>query len=45
VKFDERHTSKLPIAELQWQSGQTRVVWPPERATGTLLFPVPGSGA
>jgi branched-chain amino acid transport system substrate-binding protein len=45
VKFDERHTSKLPIAELQWQSGQTKVVWPPERATGSLLFPVPGAGA
>ncbi len=45
VKFDDRHTSRLPIAELQWQGGQTKVVWPRERATGTLLFPVPGSGA
>jgi branched-chain amino acid transport system substrate-binding protein len=45
VKFDAQHTSKLPIAELQWQAGQTRVVWPPERATGKLLFPTPGSGA
>jgi branched-chain amino acid transport system substrate-binding protein len=45
VKFDDRHTSKLPIAELQWQSGQTRVVWPTTRATGTLLFPIPGAGA
>jgi branched-chain amino acid transport system substrate-binding protein len=45
VKFDAQHTSRLPIAELQWQGGQTRVVWPPERATGQVLFPVPGSGA
>src|SRR6266540_3140191 len=45
VKFDDRHTSKLPIAELQWQGGQTKVVWPPNRATGSLLFPAPGSGA
>src|SRR6266536_53285 len=41
VKFDDRHTSRLPIAELQWQAGQTKVVWPAERATGKLLFPAP----
>jgi branched-chain amino acid transport system substrate-binding protein len=39
VKFDQQHTSKLPIAELQWQSGQTKVVWPEQRKTGELLFP------
>lgn len=39
VKFDDQHTSKLPIAELQWQGGQTRVVWPEQRKTGELLFP------
>jgi branched-chain amino acid transport system substrate-binding protein len=39
VKFDQQHTSKLPIAELQWQGGQTKVVWPRERKTGELLFP------
>ena len=39
VKFDDQHTSKLPIAELQWQSGETKVVWPSERKTGNLLFP------
>jgi branched-chain amino acid transport system substrate-binding protein len=39
VKFDQQHTSKLPIAELQWQGGQTKVVWPSERKTGNLLFP------
>jgi branched-chain amino acid transport system substrate-binding protein len=39
VKFDDQHTSKLPIAELQWQGGQTKVVWPEQRKTGELLFP------
>lgn len=41
VKFDANHTSALPIAELQWQSGKTIVVWPRNRATGKFLFPVP----
>ena len=45
VKFDAQHTSKLPIAELQWQGGQTKVVWPTDRANGELLFPIPGAGA
>jgi branched-chain amino acid transport system substrate-binding protein len=36
VKFDAEHTSKLPIAELQWQAGETRVVWPANRATARL---------
>ena len=45
VKFDAKHTSKLPIAELQWQGGATRVVWPADRATGRLLFPIPDAGA
>jgi branched-chain amino acid transport system substrate-binding protein len=39
VKFDDQHTSRLPIAELQWQGGQTKVVWPEQRKTGELLFP------
>jgi branched-chain amino acid transport system substrate-binding protein len=41
IKFDENHTSKLPIAEDQWRSGNTAVVWPNERATGKLIFPLP----
>jgi branched-chain amino acid transport system substrate-binding protein len=41
IKFDENHTSKLPIAEDQWRSGNTAVVWPKERATGKLIFPLP----
>jgi branched-chain amino acid transport system substrate-binding protein len=41
IKFDENHTSKLPIVEDQWRSGNTAVVWPSERATGKFLFPLP----
>jgi branched-chain amino acid transport system substrate-binding protein len=41
IKFDENHTSKLPIAEDQWHSGNTAVVWPSDRATGKFLFPLP----
>jgi branched-chain amino acid transport system substrate-binding protein len=41
IKFDENHTAKLPIAVDQWQSGKAVVVWPKDRATGKLLFPMP----
>ncbi|WP_158818460.1 amino acid ABC transporter substrate-binding protein [Methylocapsa sp. S129] len=41
IKFDENHTSKLPMAIDQWQSGKAIVVWPKDRATGKLLFPMP----
>jgi branched-chain amino acid transport system substrate-binding protein len=43
VKFDEAHTSKLPIAEAQWQGERPVIVWPKEEATGELMFPVPAS--
>lgn len=41
VKFDEAHTSKLSIAQSQWQDGNVQIVWPQERATAKILFPVP----
>ena len=41
VKFGENHAAALEIAELQWQGGTPRVVWPVERRTAELLFPVP----
>jgi branched-chain amino acid transport system substrate-binding protein len=41
VKFGENHAAALQIAELQWQHGTPRVVWPLERKTAQLLFPVP----
>ena len=41
IKFDENHTSKLPLVMLQWQSGKTPIVWPNDRANGKVLFPMP----
>ncbi len=41
VKFGENHAAALGIVELQWQNGTPRVVWPAERSTAQLLFPVP----
>ena len=41
IHFDANHTSKLPMVELQWQSGKTYVVWPRGKATGKFLFPRP----
>lgn len=41
IKFDENHTAKLSIAVDQWQGGKAIVVWPKDRATGKLLFPMP----
>jgi len=43
VQFDAKHTSKLPMVELQWQNGATKIVWPTDRKTGTLLFPATAS--
>lgn len=41
VKFDEKHTSKLPVVALQWQGGKTVIVWPKSAKTGEFLFPLP----
>lgn len=41
VKFDAANTSRIPITVMQWQSGKSVVVWPKDRATGKLLFPLP----
>lgn len=41
VKFDQDHTAKLPIVELQWQGGKTVIVWPKSAKTGDFLFPLP----
>jgi len=40
IRFDENHTSKLPIVELQWEGGQTKIVWPRNRATGKLVLKI-----
>jgi branched-chain amino acid transport system substrate-binding protein len=41
VKFDDAHVAVLGVAQVQWQQQKTVVVWPGDRATGSLLFPVP----
>ena len=41
VKFGENHAAALEIAQLQWQGGTPRVVWPVARKTADFLFPVP----
>ena len=43
VKFGADHTSRIPITMMQWQSGKAVVVWPKDRATGKLLFPLPAA--
>lgn len=43
VRFDAENTSKIPITVMQWQSGKAVVVWPKDRATGKLIFPLPAA--
>lgn len=40
VKFDAQNASAIPVVMMQWQAGKAVVVWPRERATGKLLFPL-----
>ena len=40
VKFDSQHFARLPIVSMQWQGGKTVIVWPPQSATGRLLYPM-----
>jgi branched-chain amino acid transport system substrate-binding protein len=39
VKFAADHTAALGIAELQWQGGQTRVIWPVTQRTAAFMYP------
>jgi branched-chain amino acid transport system substrate-binding protein len=41
VKFGDNHAAPLEIAQLQWQNGTPRVVWPVERKTAEFMYPVP----
>jgi branched-chain amino acid transport system substrate-binding protein len=43
VRFDGKHVAVLDIATVQWRGGKTVVVWPEDRKTGTLQFPVPAA--
>lgn len=35
------HTSPLPTFMVQWQHGQTQIVYPPRLATAKLVYPLP----
>ena len=39
VKFAADHTAALSIAELQWQSGQTRLIWPRSPHSAAFVSP------
>ncbi|WP_043288134.1 amino acid ABC transporter substrate-binding protein [Paraburkholderia oxyphila] len=41
VKFEADHTSRIPVAVMQWQNGKAVTVWPQDKANGKLLFPLP----
>lgn len=41
VKFAEDHTAKIPVVMSQWQKGKPVIVYPKDRATGSVLFPMP----
>jgi branched-chain amino acid transport system substrate-binding protein len=41
IKFGPDHTSTLPMVEEQWQNGKSVVVAPKDRATASIIFPMP----
>lgn len=43
IKFSADHTSVIPMTMTQWQNGKAVVVWPKDRATGKLIFPLPAA--
>ncbi|GAB2471083.1 amino acid ABC transporter substrate-binding protein [Jatrophihabitans fulvus] len=43
VKFSGNNTSKIPVALSQWQNGKPVIVWPANRKTGSIVFPLPSS--
>lgn len=43
VQFAEDNTAKIAVANSQWQDGKPVIVFPADRATGEVLFPLPGS--
>lgn len=42
VRFAADHTAKIPVVESQWQDGKPVIVFPKNRATGTIIFPLTG---
>lgn len=41
IKFDENHTAKLPMVEMQWQNNKQTIVWPKAQAAAIFEFPAP----
>lgn len=41
VQFNSEHIAVLPLVETQWQASGSQVIWPANRATAKMLFPVP----
>jgi branched-chain amino acid transport system substrate-binding protein len=41
IKFGADHTSTLPMVEEQWQNGANVIIAPKDRATATVIFPLP----
>ena len=41
IRFDGGENVATPGTVSQWQSGEFQVVWPPDRATASLIFPKP----
>jgi branched-chain amino acid transport system substrate-binding protein len=40
VSFAADHTAKIPVVESQWQDGKPVIVFPKNRATGPITFPM-----
>jgi branched-chain amino acid transport system substrate-binding protein len=41
IKFDSRGISQVTLAIFQWQQGKPRIVYPPDLADSTLIYPAP----
>jgi branched-chain amino acid transport system substrate-binding protein len=44
VKFAPQHYSAIPAVQVQWENGDTQIVWPKISGGGTLQAPVSGLG-
>jgi branched-chain amino acid transport system substrate-binding protein len=44
IQFNAQHTSTLPMVEEQWQDGKNVIIAPTNRATATVVFPLPPNG-
>jgi branched-chain amino acid transport system substrate-binding protein len=44
VTFNEDGTGNVLNPLVQWQNGETHLVWPPEQASTEILYPAPPFG-